>query len=49
MVIYADYYGETSFLFRGNSTIQFNHKKTEQTKQDRYFDETNEKSDNYCK
>ena len=30
-----------------NSTIKFNNnKKTEQTKQDRYFDETNEKSDN---
>ena len=39
---------ENSFLFRKNSTIQFNHKK-QKTKQDRYFDETNKKSGNYCK
>ena len=39
--VYPNIYSrESSFLFRGNSMIQFNHKKTEQTKQDRYFDET---------
>ena len=39
---------ENSILFRGNSTIQFNLKKTDQTKQDRCFDQTNKKSGNYC-
>ena len=40
---------ESSFLFRGCSAIQLNHKKTEQTKQDRYFNETNEKFGDYRK
>ena len=40
---------KSSFLFRGNSKIQFNHKKNpEQTKQDKY-DETMDRSGNYCK
>ena len=42
--VYPNIYSrERSFLFRGNSTIQFNHKKIKQTKQDRYFNETTEK------
>ena len=36
-------------FFRGNSKIQFNHTNTGQTEEDRYFDETNEKSGNYRK
>ena len=43
------HFRESSFHFRGNSTIHFNHKKNEQRNEDRYFDETNEKSVNYCK
>ena len=43
------YSRKSSFLFRGNSTIQFSHKETEQTKQDGSFDETNEKSGNFLK
>ena len=47
--VYLNIYSrESSFLFRGNQTIQFNHKKHEQTNQDRYFDETNKKAGNYC-
>ena len=42
------YSGESSFLFRGNSAIQFNHKKIESTNSDRYVDKTNEKFGNYC-
>ena len=39
------HYSESSFLFRGNSTIQLNKKRTGQ---DRYLIETNEKSVNDC-
>ena len=38
-----------AFFLEGIQTTQFHHKKNEKTQQDRYFDETNEKSGNYCK
>ena len=40
---------ESSFLFRGNSMIEFNDKKPPNKQSKTYFDETNEKSENYCK
>ena len=47
--VYPNIYSrESSFLFRGNSTVKFNHKKSKQIKQDRYFDATNKKFTNYC-
>ena len=42
------YFRESNLLFRGDSMIRFNHKRNKQTKQDRYFDEINEKLNNYC-
>ena len=38
------YSRESSLIFRGKSTVQFNKYKNEQTKQDRCLDETNKKS-----
>ena len=32
-----------AFFLEGIQTIQFHHKKNEQTQQDKYFDETNKK------
>ena len=42
---------KAAFFWEGiqQSTIYINHKKSEQSKQDKYFDKTNEKSGNYCK
>ena len=48
--LYPNIYShESSFIFRGNSKIQFNHKKNQPNKARQVFDETNEKSGNYCK
>lgn len=47
--VYLNIYScRTSFLFRGSSKIQFNHK-INRTNKGRYFDETIKKSGKYCK